>query len=60
MGEEWGDSLAGVALDVHVEGVRALNDALELVGLGFLEGGGVQDIDGESHFCCCLLCEVEV
>ena len=50
MGEERGDGLAGVAFDVHVEGVWALDDALELVGLGFLEGGGVQEVNGESHF----------
>lgn len=50
MREERGDCLAGIALDVHVEGVRALDGALELVSLGLLEGGGVQDVDGESHF----------
>ena len=36
--EELSDGLAGVALDIHVVRVWALDDALELVDLGLLEG----------------------
>lgn len=47
--EDGGDLEAPGALDVHEEAVGGLHQALELVGVEVLLGGGVEEIDG--HVC---------
>lgn len=56
MGEERGDRMAAGALDVHIERVGGLDHPLELVGLSFSSRRGVEEIDGQSHFCCVCVC----
>jgi len=47
--EDSRDREATGALDIHEEGVGRLHETLELVLPGLVLGGGVKEIDGESH-----------
>lgn len=50
MREDGGDGKAAWALDIHEVRVRRLHQALELVLPLLMLKGGVEEIDGKSHF----------
>lgn len=56
VGEHGRDGLAGVALDVHVERIRRLDDSLQLVGCCLLGGRWVEDIFCEGHLLGTFFC----